>query len=416
MKGARHELLAALCAGLAGCTGPELVALRAEGLVGGAPAPTAVVLTAGEQRAIGALLLAGGATCTAWLASNRHVITAAHCVSALPEARRYDVLWPDGTLSPVATVALHASLDVAVLGLGAAADATPLAFSRGALTAAGTRVELAGAGVGNPAGRLVQFAPHLVTRVDPTELSIEGEGGSATCRGDSGGPLIATGDAGVEVIGIASTGAADCSGRGQASRLDVAQAWLTAQLSQAPPFVPPCTATAPTCEGDVLVVCERGYARARPCLEEGRRCGWAGAAMSCLSAACGEVDARGACAQATARWCGGGVLEELDCEAQGLSCDWVAALGRVGCVAAPPTGRRDGGAGGEDAGTAQPHGEPQSGCSSVGAPFAAGAWLVLRRLARRLRAVRPDLRGSPEPGRSDDAVGGSEEIDTRSRD
>jgi hypothetical protein len=292
-----------------------------------------VALTSSQRLAIGRLMVGDELSCTAWLISPHHLVTAGHCFNAQYGPAENDFVVggaPDGARLPLTRVTKHPTLDVAVATLGAPADATvtPLELNTEAPdgTWVGQLAEVAGAGFGTSPASGVTYWPFDIVAVDATAVTIEGNALHGVCRGDSGGPFFKTfGTSPVtRVVALESAGDANCDGSSWGPRADRFAAWAAAQVSAPlPASSQPCEAGAPArCEGEVEWSCSNGWWHQIACGDTSRACGLKSAAegFGCLPKACGTTDARGRCAAGVAQWCGPGGVETDDCAARGLGC------------------------------------------------------------------------------------------------
>jgi hypothetical protein len=265
-------------------------------------------------------------------------------------------------------------------------DVRPIPAFGGTLTAAdiGEVFEQAGFGAtesGRTDGRYFVAEP-LHSFEEGGYLVVDGEGRHGVCFGDSGGPsLRQTEDAGVRVVGVLSWGDPSCTGLDRFTRVDLVQDWLVDFAGPIPAALPqPCSDvdTAGRCSADARVAtyCEGDTRRVDPCaddevcLDDGTRarcvpaasapcgtttafgacadgvlswcdgdvvrtrdCGECGEqfcrlvdnaqGFACVDSACGDLDYRGECVGDTARWCDDGVIESLDCAAEGSRCAFI---------------------------------------------------------------------------------------------
>jgi hypothetical protein len=303
----------------------------AAALIGGTAAPSSVVLSPAEQRAVGRLLWGRETVCTGWAVSLRHVVTAAHCFGGPVGAADVDFA-PGGssTRVPVMKVERHPGLDVALVTLGdelPAAEVTPLSMNDEAPSPdwVGAVVEVAGGGFGTSAAQGVGFRVLRIVQVDSTLVRVDEASAPGLCRGDSGGPYLMTfPEAPVtRVVALESAGAASCEGPNWGPRVDGFQAWVKPRLEDPRATLPRCEAsTASSCAGDVASSCVEGWWRSRDCSASQQACGFIdpAAGFGCLPSPCGGLDGRGECGARGARWCGPGGPETLDCGARGLGC------------------------------------------------------------------------------------------------
>jgi hypothetical protein len=305
-------------------------------------------MSVAQQRAIGSLSSDGAPFCTAWLASPRHAVTAAHCFDEATDLSLVDLELhrEDGARAvlPVVAVETHPTLDVAVVWLGAPPDpgfeVDPLAWNVEALSVndEGQSIEAAGAGVGTLPEDGVSFGVFSIVDVEATRVHIDSAEGRGLCRGDSGGPYLMDFAAAphLRVIAVESSGAPDCDGPAWGVRTDILGEWLGAAILRpvAGDSVP-CAAEAARCEDGTSWSCRDGWWRTRDCTALGAGCGERGSAQGpgCLPVPCGAIDALGVCSAGKARWCGAGQIDELDCAARGLGCGWDEAVGGNRCIA-----------------------------------------------------------------------------------
>lgn len=316
-------------------------------LEAGTDRPVVVALDAGEQRAIGAFVRDDVVRCTGTLVAPRRVLTAAHCFAHETHLQAFDFLQRDGTERqrvPLVSVSTHPTLDLALVTLGADglegwADArVPVAATLEGAPALGSRVELAGAGLGSDGLRFVQLT---VSTLGEASLELTAASPQGVCSGDSGGPVLRDHDGAAELVGVASTSAPNCASPAFAVRVDAASAWLAeALLAPLPPASAPCAPErdAPRCDGGAEALCRHGWWHLRDCAAEGRFCGaLPGGGEGCLPTPCGSVDRHGLCDEGTAIWCGAG-LETQDCAARGLGCGYSAADDGARCLACEACG------------------------------------------------------------------------------
>lgn len=199
------------------------------------------------------------------------VMTAAHCVADTPPGhvdvvtgRTYLSDENSGQLSNVATIAVHpgwdgTNNDIAVVHLKAPVSVQPVALATGGRN---EQAVVAGWGISERGGisdqlRAVELP--IATTFDcrdafgsafrpDTMVCAGGEDGRDSCSGDSGGPLLAAGEAAAAVqIGIVSFGSNPCGQRGVPgvyTRVSAYGAWLasvTGGGTQPPPATEPAS-------------------------------------------------------------------------------------------------------------------------------------------------------------------------------
>jgi V8-like Glu-specific endopeptidase len=330
----------------------------------GTRTPTVVPLEDNELLAIGWLFRAdwGSADtrfCTGTVVAPRVVVTASHCTDGL---RANQIGFGVG-LEPAAPEAVfqvaeffeHPSRDAAILILNQdvsdlVPQLMPIAANRtDPSSLVGQRVEAAGYGETYDASRTGRwFASLLLNRVDATFVHVDGQGQRGICFGDSGGPVLDHTLNGVPVVlGVESSGDADCLGQDQLTRLDAIADWIAdvtggipapgEVAAQPEEAVDPCGGLTyeGACDGDVAQWCGEEEVRTRDCATNGQTCGWAGDAMGyyCVDRPepepepepepdCPGLGYEGACQGDLAVWCQGDVRREVDCSDSGRTCDW----------------------------------------------------------------------------------------------
>jgi hypothetical protein len=325
-------------------------------LSGGTENPTLVPLSSSQVRAIGRIeTTQGDRRCTGFLVGARHVLSAGHCFPAeqpegysgagrLPEVLQFR---PGGSLTPVPImeVYLHPTLDMALCATGAALPSwsTEPLLLREPLAAAlvpGQRVEAAGAGRGTPTAEGPSFGVFELDRVTAVELEMHATDGAGLCRGDSGGPVFASGE--VSVAAVHVRGYDDCTG--PSFSIPVDPTWTTAQVQEPFTDATPCTEGVPSqCVDNQGWNCLGGWWRVVPCNRlPGHACHvlLASGTADCLPIPCGDATPTGTCWGGVAVSCQFGARVEEDCTAMGMACILVRSEGRVGCV---PCDSLDGG-------------------------------------------------------------------------
>jgi hypothetical protein len=206
-----------------------------------------------------AVVMLHGATgpfCTGTLVSKTVVVTAAHCLDAMPATSVGFGLYGDKT--PVQVKEQHAhplwdglfysGHDVAVLVLASeVGDVAPVALGVDPAAAqAGESLRIIGFGH-DTAPLNMGFGTKrqaTVTAADETDayfLEANEADGTQSCYGDSGGPALYTGTDGVErIVGVATFGGDNCQGGGFYTRLAKYADFLAEFVSGVtPPVEPP---------------------------------------------------------------------------------------------------------------------------------------------------------------------------------
>jgi len=281
-------LLLALLALLAAALAPVRAAAAGKpaavaSIVGGTPAGAG---TFGPLAFVTSQISATTAmACTGTVIASGVVLTAAHCLvdetgaprdaaAATVVTGRTDRSAAGGQVLSAVRLAIHPDYDaranradVALIFLSATTTAPPLGLvgaGETALAAGGTPATIAGwglsaAGDSTPSERLLTAATTILDDaacrrllgsdldVGATLCAVDSPGfAAATCRGDSGGPLIVVGSDGTPLqAGVTSWGSQSCNPRvPQAfARLSTYAGWIAAQVAAAP--TPPPALPAP---------------------------------------------------------------------------------------------------------------------------------------------------------------------------
>jgi hypothetical protein len=300
----------------------------------------------------------GRSRCTGVGVGPRHVATAAHCVASADDLaglidartlgfveRVHDAALADGSANgpsdgladvlPVVDVRKHPTLDIAVLLLGH--DLQGAAVDVGVAPSYGDHVFVAGAGLGTPVDEAAAVAAFVVDAVDDDTLSlIAVDVGAGLCPGDSGAPVLAERDDGLELVGLHVRGFDDCGGPSTSLRVDVVDDFFAAARAVVVDDAPACDVAvdAARCIGTTLVRCVAGAWRDIPCALVSYACVDDGVdAARCGPIPCGDVSAAGRCEEGFALRCVGGTLVQQDCAAEpGTGCALDPTTGRRGCV------------------------------------------------------------------------------------
>ncbi len=313
----------------------------------GTPSPSYVPLAPGQVMAVGFF-----EHCTGTLIAPSWVLTAGHC--DIDTSHSFcigpDPSDPSTCFSVVATND-NPSRDITLVDLGedvteTVPDVIPIPIMTELMDASwlGTTAEAAGYGEQEDGGYGErEFVAEPIAHLDTEFMTIDGQGSSGACYGDSGGPVmvIAT-DGTVRVAGELNGGDTNCLGEDNYTRTDTSVQWIEGITGPTVVSEGPYPCGSVTAKGR----CMAGGAVAMWCGEEGdletetcsgdTTCGWdtATEGFRCIAGEdpCGGVDEFGACVDGIARWCEDGVPKFRDCPSCEEICVFDSAHGGAWCA------------------------------------------------------------------------------------
>lgn len=291
------------------CAREESSAVQRQPIIGAAGPASDAAIVAIVNRAVGCGVPEGvSVVCTGTLIAPRVVATAAHCLGGLAPAA-FDV-WFGATVgatpgSRVRVVggAAHPAYDpeadgndVAVLFLERAErDVTPLPWLDRPAELAGASARVVGYGTpdGKAEGGTRLGGTATIESLSESSLRII-PAPSMTCRGDSGGPVLATLDGVQLLVGITTHGDPACVEEGFAARTDAYAAFLRAATPPSDAARPPISATRDWCRSTCA---SNGDCPAETTCTAGEdgvsRCTFAGLPHGGFHEACDSADACG---------------------------------------------------------------------------------------------------------------------------
>lgn len=283
--------------------------------------------------AVGAVLT-NSALCTGTVVSPKIVVTAGHCIDAYSppqwfylgndidnptsaHAVKQSFRHPDygQTTENGSVIEAH---DIAVLVLNSEAPVAPMAVRSASISGlVGQPVTFVGFGISSVYNSDSTGVKRVVT-VNIGEVTVNGfwnytsaSNPKNTCQGDSGGPGFYNNGGTEELIGVVSSGDADCVQTGYNTRVDIHAAWIQDKIET----YDPDNVTQPVC-GNGL--CETG--------ETTTSC----PADCSTTSACGTITYTGCCNGNVLTWCENDVIETIDCT-ENLSCGWNSSDGFYNC-------------------------------------------------------------------------------------
>jgi len=312
--------------------------------------------------------------CTGTLVAPSVVLTAAHCVSG-----RRSTISPDdvrfgiGTdmTSPLASIEVEAvyrhssyangpddeRYDFGVLVLAEPADEyvpsiIPIGVNRASLSSAleGQRGQVGGFGQTHPnddSNRRKFWTTEEIVDVSSIGVAVDGNGTSAVCFGDSGGPLFRTfPDGAIRTIGVLSWGDESCLDVDHFARIDAQLAWIEGVAGPLPdpgsvtpdagtPDAGTPDAGTPDAGTPDAGTPDAGTPDAGTPDAGTPDAGTpdAGTPDSGVSPGeCGSLTYGGTCADGIAIWCDDGAIQALDCGRCGQRCAFAGASVGFFCV------------------------------------------------------------------------------------
>lgn len=318
----------------------------------GSSLPTYVPLAPGQIMAVGFF-----GHCSGTLIAPNWVLTASHCEIGTSDQF---CIGPDpadpSTCFPVVAAENHPDRDITLVDLGEDVTGTvpeviPIPIMTELMDASwlGTMAEAAGYGKQEEEGVYGEreFVAEPIASLDTEYLTIDGQGNSGACAGDSGGPvMVFASDETVRVAGELYAGDTDCEGLDNYTRVDTSVEWIEGRTGATVVSEGPYPCGASTTEGRCMV----GGAVAMWCGDGSNieietcsgdtACGWDAAAegFRCIAGEdpCGGVDEFGTCADGIARWCEDGVPKFRDCPSCEEVCVFDTAHGGAWCEPPPP--------------------------------------------------------------------------------
>ena len=290
--------------------------------------------------------------CSGVVISEKWILTVKHCLHNLKplsiEVTVGDPTSGSGSASAGSGRAIiHDTLDVMLISMdstidNAGIDIAPVTVGSGTVPLNGL-VEIAGYGTdefNNHGAR--HFAVESIVSTDEMHIVVSGFGASGNCAGDSGGPLLTRGEnGGIAVIGLLTSGSADCWGEDHYININTCRDWIFEKTGSLPLDRSANSCDTPDltgrCYGDLVVWCDTENVRHAMRCSGGKECGWSQSedGFRCVDLyrdPCEGVDDVGLCNEGEALRCIEGSLERSPCYICDADCMRFPDTGVVSCA------------------------------------------------------------------------------------